>query len=155
MAINLSSPVTGGPQTGFTSPTYTLAVDQAPENNAKQWVVTALGGTQTGVSVSTGSSPFTLTWFKPRNYRLLGTPNPVTGIISNIPMNKNSLLVRKGLVPLAGQPTKVMTVKCELDIPAGADTASPAEIRAAISLALGALWQMSAGVGDTCINNVS
>jgi hypothetical protein len=63
MAIALTTPITGTAQTGFTAPTYTIAADTAPVINSKQWVVTALGGTQTGASASLVSSPFTIAVF--------------------------------------------------------------------------------------------
>lgn len=51
MTIALSSPVTGGAQTGFTSPTYTLTADTPPAGSGgKQYAATALGGTQAGVT---------------------------------------------------------------------------------------------------------
>jgi len=71
MSFNLTSPVTGASQTGFTAPTYTLTVDTAPDVNAKQWAVTALGGTQAGVSSHSVASPFTVTMFRPKVLRLL------------------------------------------------------------------------------------
>ena len=62
MAISLTSPITGAAVTGLTSPTYTVAVDTPPNTWSKQWAVTALGGTQTGVDTSSSASrPFTLT----------------------------------------------------------------------------------------------
>lgn len=45
MTMNLTTPLTGAAQTGFTAPTYTLTLDVNPAQNAKQWAVTALGGT--------------------------------------------------------------------------------------------------------------
>lgn len=51
MTISLTTPVTGAAQTGLTSPTYTHVVDTPPNAYTKQYAVTALGGTQTGVDV--------------------------------------------------------------------------------------------------------
>lgn len=154
MSFTPSSPVTGGPQTGLTSPTYTLTADTPPDNNAKQYAVTALGGTQTGVSVHSVGSPFTLTMFRPKSYKSLGSPNPSTGVISNVPRNQFKIIVRKGMLPLAGQPTQVAIYTLTCDNPAGADTASPQEIRAALSLMFGALWAESADIGDTEISGL-
>lgn len=154
MTFAVTSPVTGAPQTGFTSPTYTLTADTPPDINAKQWVVTALGGTQAGVSLHSVNSPFTLAMFRPKQYKQLGTPNPSTGVISNVPSNSFKIITRKGMLPLAGQPVKTGMVTIIVDNPAGADTASPAEMRAALSLAFGAAWQQASGVGDTVINGV-
>lgn len=154
MAFAPSSPVTGGPQTGFTSPTYTIAVDTAPDANQKQWAVTALGGTQVGVTIHSVSSPFTLTVSKPKAFRVLGKPHPVTGLVKDVPMNQYAILVRKGVTPLAGQPFATSMAKIVMQIPAGSDTADSANVRALLSLLFGAAWQQSAGQGDTLTSGI-
>lgn len=154
MAINLTTPVTGGSQTGLTSPTYTIAADTAPNASSRQYAVTALGGTQTGVSVSTVSSPFTVTAERPANFRQIGTPNPVTGIVSNVPRNKYVVRTRKGVVPLSGQNPQVMLVETIIHVPAGSDTADALSVRAALSLHIGSLTQVSAGIGDTVTSGI-
>jgi len=84
MSLALSSPVNGGAQTGFTSPTYTIVVDTAPTNSGKQYAVSAIGGTQVGVDASsTPSRPFTITLSRPAVLRTLPAVNPVTGILPN------------------------------------------------------------------------
>lgn len=154
MSFNLSTPVTGGAQTGLTSPTYTLTTDTAPDVNGKQYAVTALGGTQTGVTSHSVSSPFTISFFRPRVLRTIGVANPVTGVVSQVPNNTYKVIVRKGVVPLAGQNPRTMVLTCSLDVPAGADVADSEDIRAAVSLLIGGLNQVSAGLGDTLINGV-
>lgn len=154
MSVSLTSPVTGSAQTGLTSPTYTLSVDTAPDSNGKQWAVTALGGTQTGVTAHSVASPFTTTFWRPKVLRSLGNPNPVTGVVANVPKNTYKLITRKGVIPLAGQPTQVMVITTTVDVPAGADLADPEDIRAALSAHIGSLSQASAGIGDTTVNGV-
>lgn len=144
-----TSPVTGAAQTGLTTPTYTITADTAPDNNGKQHAVTALGGTQTGVDVSSVSRPFTVTFVKPKTLRVLGSANPVTGIISNVPRNTYKLITRKGVLPLTGQPSATMLITTIIEVPAGSDTADAANVRAALSLHIGVLSQQSAGIGDT------
>lgn len=154
MTFALTTPVTGTAQTGLTSPTYTLTADIAPDVNGKQWAVTALGGTQTGVTTHSVASPFTVSAFRPKLYRGLGVANPSTGVVSNIPKNTYKVIVRKGMIPLAGQSPQVMNLTVTMDVPAGADLASPQEIRAALSLAFGSLSQQSAGLGDTEVTGI-
>lgn len=154
MAITIPLSITGGAQTGFTSPTYTTVVDTPPDINAKQNVVTALGGTQVGVTVHSVGSPFTVAVFRPKVLRTLGSPNPVTGIVANVPTNTYKVIVRKGALPLAGQPPRTIILNCTMDVPAGVDTASPAELRGAISALVGTLNGISAGLGDTTVNGV-
>lgn len=154
MTVSISTPVTGAAQTGLTSPTYTVVSDQAPDVNAKQWAVTALGGTQTGVVPHSIASPFTLTFWKPKVLKILGIPNPTTGILSNVPSNVMALVTRKGVTPLAGQASRVMQIDTKIAVPAGADTADTSNVRAALSAHIGALQQISAGLGDTVVTGV-
>jgi hypothetical protein len=154
MSFNPASPVTGAAQTGLTAPTYTLTTDTPPASNAKQYAITALGGTQTGVDSHSVARPFTLTMFRPTVLKSLGTPNPVTGRISQIPNNVYTVLTRKGVTPLAGQPSVTMVLETRMQIPAGSDLADPANIRAAFSLHIGAVWAQSAGLGDSAISGI-
>jgi hypothetical protein len=154
MTISVTSPITGAAQTGFTSPTYTLTADIAPDNNGKQNAVTALGGTQAGVVAHTVAAPFTITVTRPKVFRVLGKPNPTTGLIKDVPMNVYTVLTRKGVLPLAGQPYVNCMIKTTVSIPAGSDTADASNLRAAFSAHIGALSQQSAGVGDTAVSGI-
>lgn len=153
MAISLSTPVTGGAQTGFTAPTYTVAVDSNPDYNGKQWVVTALGGTQVGVTVHSASSPFSIAFFKPKQVRVLPKVDLNGGYSAGIPLNVYSFFLRKGSVPAANQVPVTGWTKVQLAVPAGSDVYSPAEIRGMASLLVGALTQLSAGIGDTLVTS--
>lgn len=154
MAISLNTPVTGGAQTGFTSPTYTIAVDSNPDYNGKQWVVTALGGTQTGVTTHSASSPFSIAFFKPKTLRVLPKVDINGGYSAGIPLNVYSFFIRKGAVPAANQVPALAWTKVQMAVPAGADVYSPAEMRAMASILVGTLNQLSAGIGDTLISSV-
>jgi hypothetical protein len=154
MSISLSSPVTGGAQTGLTTPTYTVITDTAPGTNGKQYAVTALGGTQTGVRVHSASDPFTVTFERPVTVKQAPIPNPVTGVIGNVPRNSYKARVRKGVLPAVGQNPQVMLHTLVSDVPAGGDLADPANVRAGTSLLIGALSQQSQGYGDMLIQAV-
>jgi hypothetical protein len=154
MTITVTSPITGGAQTGFTSPTYTLTADIAPDNNGKQNAVTALGGTQAGVTTHSVASPFTVTAIRPKVFRSLGKPNPVTGLVKDVPRNVYKVLVRKGVTPLVNQPYTTMLCTATIEVPAGADTYDAPNIRAALSALIGALNQQSAGIGDTAVSGI-
>lgn len=151
MAITIPTSITGGAQTGFTTPGYTTAIDSAVDSNMKQNVVTAITGTQTGVDVHSISRPFTVSVIRPKNFQALGKPNPITGLVPQVPMNVYKVIARKGLLPLSGQPSVVGQVNCEIRIPAGADVADAANVRALLSAFIGALNGVSAGLGDSAI----
>lgn len=154
MTYALTTPVTGAAQTGFTAPTYTITLDTAPDVNAKQYAVTALGGTQAGVTTHTVSSPFTTNMYRPKVFQALGKPNPVTGLIARVGRNIYKLITRKGVLPLAGQPYQNLVITTTIEVPAGSDTADAANIRAALSLHAGAIAQAAAGIGDTTVLGV-
>lgn len=149
MAFTLSSPVTGGAQTGLTSPTYTLLADSPPDAWSKQYYVSALGGTQTGVNLHSVASPFTISMYRPRVLQSLSPVNPSTGVLPAVPMNQYKMFVRKGVLPLAGQAFKTANAKVEFNIPAGSDLADNINLRAMISLLVGALNQLSNELGNT------
>lgn len=154
MAVALSTPVTGSAQTGFTAPTYTVTADIAPDVNGKQYAVTALGGTQTGVTAHSVASPFTWTFWKPKAFKVLGKPNPVTGLLPSVPVNVYKAVTRKGMLPLAGQPYSIGMADFKFTIPAGADTADAPNVRALVSMSVGSASQVSSGLGDTLISGI-
>jgi hypothetical protein len=148
-----SSPVTGAPETGLTSPTYTLATDVAPDTNGVARAVTTLGGTQTGVEVSSPSNPFTLLATRPKVLKTLPALQ-AHGQLGKVPVNTWYVSVRKGVDVLAGQPKQVMLARLQIDVPAGADVADPESVRAGMSLFTGAVWATSSGLGDAIITGV-
>lgn len=154
MTWSPSTPVTGGAQTGLTSPTYTLTADIAPDVNGKQHAVTALGGTQTGVRSHSVSDPFTMTWNRPKNPRVLPSPNPTTGKYPPIPRNVHTCIIRKGVNFAANNAPDIMLIRCEISVPAGADAYDAANVRAAVSLLVGALNNQSAGAGDALVTGI-
>lgn len=155
MSWNPTSPLPGAAQTGFTSPTYTLSVDVAPDVNMIQHAVTALGGTQPAtVDVNSVARPFTITIVRPKTFRLLGQPNPVTGVVSNVQMNRWKFITRKGVTPLSGQSSKTALITTTIEVPAGSDSADADNLRAALSAHIGALNNQSANLGNSLESGV-
>jgi hypothetical protein len=147
MSFSLTN-VTGSAITGLTSPTYTVTLDTAPDVNSKQWAVTALGGTQTGVSTHTPECPFTCTIKRPKTLRVLGAKNAVTGQYNVVPKNEYKVIVRKGGLIQTGQ-YDVMLADAAFRVPAGMSTQSPAEMYAFASFFGGVIAQQIQGISDT------
>lgn len=154
MSFAPSSPVTGAAVSGLTSPTYTLVTDVAPSINGKQYAVSALGGTQTNVDINTVSKPFTMSFFRPAQLKVLPQANPVTGIVKNVPLNTYKLITRKGVQPAANQSLMVARITTIIEIPAGSDTYEPEELRAMISAHFGLGSAQASGIADTVISGV-
>jgi hypothetical protein len=154
MTVNVTSPITGLAQTGLSSPTYTNVSMAGPDANVKQYAVTALGGTQAGVDVHSVSRPFTVSFWWPKILRILPSLNSA-GQLPSVPMNTYKWITRKGVTPLAGQPSVTMVITTEMAIPAGADTVDAPNVRAALSAHFGSISQQSAGTGDTAVSGVA
>lgn len=155
MSVSLTSPVTGAAVTGFTSPTYTLTSDSAPNAYSKQWAVTALGGTQPGsVDTHSISNPWTVTVERPANFRGVGTPNPVTGTLGVQPRNVFKIRFRKGMLPLSGQADQTSNVELRIPVVAGADSADPENIRALFSLIGGIMNTDANTLAQACIDGI-
>lgn len=145
-----TSPISGTAQNGgFTSPTFTIAASSTTFPNGKGYVVTALGGTQPGtVDVHSASRPFSLLATRPAVVRGL-PPLNASGVLPNVPINKYTLSTRKGVTVLSGQASVNASIQSHFNVPAGADIADIANLRAMISAHIGALQQMSAEIGNT------
>lgn len=158
MSFVITSPVTGAASNYLTSPTYTLTADIAPDVNGRQYAVTALGGTQPNVASHSGSKPFTITSFRPKSYKLLGSANPLTGVISNVPKNVYKFIIRKGINVTsvnAGTPPQIAIMEVSFSIPAGSEVNEPEEIQAMVSLGIGALNQIPAAIADSLISGLT
>lgn len=142
----LTTPITGAAVTGLTSPAYVLSVDVPPNSNSKQWAITGITGTQPSVDAgSTPARPWTYTFSRPANIRQLNAVDQ-NNVLRSVPMNVYTSLLRKGLTVLSGQPSKTGSIRTEYTIPAGADTADVANIKAMFSC-----W---AGGQTQAINNL-
>lgn len=155
MTISFTSPITGGAQTGFTSPTYTVVPDASAANpRTKQVAVTSLGGTQTNVRTSTVSDPFTVSYTPPAILKSLPQPNPLTGKYPPIPFNVHRFQFRKGMNFATNQIPLVGWAELNIGIPAGAESVDAANIRALASIIEGATAAFVAGLGDTLVTGV-
>lgn len=156
MAIPNLTTITGASVSGLTSPTFTFSADSPPDTNQKQWIVSALGGTQAGVVVHSLAAPFFINFQRPKVFKALGRLNPTTGALSSVPRNRHVIRTVKGVLPLANQAYENFIIRTEMEIPAGADMADPNSIRAALSAHFGVLFNtaVAAGISDTAINGV-
>lgn len=153
MTIALTD-VTGTAQTGLTSPTYTVVADTPPPGTkGKQYAVSALGGTQTGVEANAIGKPFTFTYSGPVAPKGAPTVSSSTGQPIAVPRNSHKFIIRKGVEVVTGY-FAPLNATFQVDVPAGAEIKDPESIRAAMSFSFGAFSQQSAGIGDTLISGV-
>lgn len=149
MTFVLSGAITGGPQTGFTTPTYTVTADNAPDLRSKQWAVTSLGGTQVGVVAHTVNAPFTQTVRRPSLMKTLASAflNGVTGQYSRVPYNDYVIITRKAAQVALNQ-WVINEYRTTFHIAAGTETYDVANVKAGVSMHFGGTYTNSAGCGD-------
>lgn len=152
----LTSPVTGAAQTGFTAPTFTIASDIAPDLFTSQWVVTALGGTQTGATAQTGAdNPFNFSVSRAKVLKPGPNVNQLNQIIGQPARNILKGAAKKGMrVNSASSQRFPAFFDFRLSLPAGSESADAAEIRSFLSMIIGSLTQLSAGIGDTAVTGI-
>jgi len=151
MTISLSN-ITGSAQTGLTTPGYTVVADSPPPGTrGKQYAVSALTGTQTGVEANTIGNPFTFTYIGPTSPKGSPAISTVSGQPMSVPRNTHKVIVRKGVEVVTGYRSP-LNATVTFDIPAGAEIKDPESIRAMLSCLIGGLTQMSSGLGDTLVD---
>lgn len=137
MPLDITTAVTGVVIGGFTAPTYTLTQAVSPYINGRKSVVSAIGGTQTGVRTHAPSDPFTIlatTPIQPAPYPKLSS----NGTLGKVGRNKYTAAFQKGVIPLVGQSPQLADMRIESNIPSGAEVNDAANIAAMYSLS--AAW---------------
>lgn len=141
MALDLAGVVTCATNvSGLTNPTYTLVEDRANDTNARQFYVSALGGTQTGVETHSVRRPFTVTAWRPKNLVQPGSVDPTTGLLRTYGKNVSSMLIRTALRPVNAENPRPMMMKIIWEVPAGGEFTDMAQLRAVNTLAGGLFW---------------
>lgn len=148
MSFTPDSSIAGTAYTGVASPTFGLTADTPPAQNAVQWAVSTLGGTQTGVTANSVSSPFTISFWKPAVLRPLPPANALSGLRGTVPNNQYKLIIRKGGNSASGVPV-IAVCRITWDIPAGMDSYEPQQILAMQSLLEGLFVEEASGIGAT------
>ncbi len=152
MSLTLTT-VTGAACTGLTSPTFTLS-QQSADASVKQWYVSSLGGTQTGVSTHTNELPFKVYSKVPTRFKIPGQRSLTTGQYTGSGAgrkNEISIGIVKGvniLDGLSGYQYDTINGSLSIRLPAAVGN-DPEQISAFLSLFAGILWANATGIYDT------
>lgn len=149
MSFLLNSPITGDVGNGSTTGSYSLTVDTPPNNNGKQWAITAIANAQSGVHAHSVGKPFTVSVFRPAVPRVLPPANPITGLRKGSPNNTYKVITRKGVLVSALDNPSVCRLTTTMDIPAGSDAYDSNSIAAALLVHINAIAQ---NLGATAYN---
>lgn len=139
--MNLSTPVAGLAQEGFTDPSIELAPDSAPSPNGKQWYVSGVSG-MPDVTTHSVASPYTVSVFRPATIKVAGPGQATaTGVVVNQPKNTYKVITRKAVTINSLGAKAIALVTTSIDVPVGTSDEDLAALKAAISLHGGALIQ--------------
>jgi len=149
-----TSPVTGSAISGLSSPTYTLTSDSSGTNAAKLYAVTALGGTQTGVSAHSTDQPFTVRASRPKLVKVL-SPVASGQLRKSIPKNVYKVSTSKSVViDLVTGESSTVIVETSIRVPVGCVLADPTSLSAALSCHGGVISDTLQGIRDTAANGI-
>lgn len=139
MPISLTGPTAAVTTDTLTSATYTFTADMASDNRSKVFVVTTLGGTQTGVSAHTVDAPKMLIVKKPAVYQQPSAYNTVSGRYGKVPKNVTRVLFR-GSAKVAANQWELMPISMDIGVPAGATSYDRANVDASFSAFVAGVW---------------
>lgn len=134
--INLTGPTTTtGTTTLLTSPTYSFVPGIAKDPGNKAYTVSALGGTQTGVTIHSLAKPMEIIFKRFSNYLRAAKYNSLTQLFGIVPKNTISVIGRNG-VNISATQVEVQSVRIDISIPAGAETFDAAKVEAGTLMVL-------------------
>lgn len=139
MAIALTGPTAALTTNKITTGTYTFAADMASDTRSKVFVVTTLGGTQTGVLTHSVDAPKQVIFKKPAAFLQPSGYNTTTGRYSKVPKNTTRIIGRGSCNVAAGQ-VEVIPMILDIGIPAGSMTYDRANVEASVAMFIASLW---------------
>lgn len=154
MAFTPTTPVTGQVISPLAAPTYTLATDTPLSIFEKQWLVSALGGTQAGVVAHTADRPFTIRSKRPSKIKnlVISAYNGIVAVYKSVPINQYDILVNtRGKIDSTGTTFGPIRCRLTIDAAAGIPANDVPQLTAALSLLLGACVQQAVGVRDNVV----
>jgi hypothetical protein len=153
--FTMTGAVSGVAQTSFTTPSFTLVVDNAPDVRSKQSAVTTLGGTMAGVVAHSINAPFTVTVRRPPMWKTLAMAilNGVTAQYSKVPYNEQVIIVRKAAQVALNQ-WWTNEWRLATKIYAGSETYDAPNVKAGASFFAGFIWANSSGFGQALIDGI-
>lgn len=147
--ITPSGAISGVVLTGQTAPTVTWTQSQAPLPNQKQFLATAVGGTQPGAAIHSGSRPFLYNWQVPTAYKAARYA-PTTGLILNPGVNIHRELMRMSAPCDASSSTwGYIEVETTYRIPVGVDVFGSNQLSVILSAKYGLSTNQINGIKDT------
>lgn len=131
MTINLAGPTTAVTAGSLTLATYTFSPDLNMDGRSRPYVVSAIGGTQSGVSVNTIDKPKIMNFRRPAQFRSPSGFVASANRFNTVPRNTFKVNGKYGVNVTANQ-VELMTINLDINIPSGAGAQDRANVDAAL-----------------------
>jgi len=139
MTINVTGPTAAVTTGVLTSATYTFSADMANDTRSKVFVVSAAGGTQTGVTLHTVDAPKQFIVKRPAVFQQPSAFNTVSGRWGKVPKNVTRVIGRGSANVATGQ-TEIIPMSLDIGVPAGAPSFDRANVEASVLMFIAALY---------------
>lgn len=141
MSISLTGPTTAVTSTSgkISAGTFTFVPDMANDNRSKVFVVSALGGTQTGANKHTVDAPKQMIFKRPASYAMPSGYNQVSGRYARVPKNVHRVVFRGSANVASGQ-TELIPISLDIPVPAGAIAYDQVNVEASIMAFIAGLY---------------
>jgi len=139
MSISLAGPTTATTTAALTAATYSFVSDMANDNRSKVFVMSAKGGTQTGVNIHTVDSPKYVVFKRPAQFQQASGYNTVSGKYSRVPKNVTRV-VGKGSCNVTASQIESIPMELSIGVPAGGPTFDRVNVEASILMFLSGIW---------------
>lgn len=149
MSLTVPGTITGAAVSGLTSPTYTVSPDSSGPDY-KAYVVTACGGTQTGVVAHSNNMPFRITIRRPKTLKVPGARSSSTGAYLQTGKNQYEVVIAKGvnlLSGMSGYQYENIVARVSIGVPAACGNDLP-QVKAMCSILGGILNSLASGFVD-------
>lgn len=120
---------------------YTFAADLATDGRSRVAVVSALVGTQPGVTVSSVDKPKKVIFKKPAQFAVPRGYNAISGRYAVVPKNSYRI-IGQGAANVTASQIETIPIVLDIAIPAGATSYDRANVEASFLAFLGAVHEM-------------
>jgi hypothetical protein len=138
MSISLAGPTDAITTNKLTAGTYTFVADMANDNRSKAFVVSALGGTQTGANIHSVDAPKQFIVKKPAAFLQPSAYNTVSGRYGKVPKNVTRVIGR-GSCNVAANQVEIIPMSLDIVVPAGGMSYDRVNVEASVAMFIMAL----------------
>ncbi len=139
MSISLTGPTAAITTNSISAGTYSFVAELARDNRSKAFVVSTLGGTQTGVEIHRVDAPKRFVVKNPATFLQPSAYNVTTGRYGRVPKN-STRVIGTGSAKVAANQYETIPITLDIGIPAGSMSYDRANVEASVLMFIAGLY---------------